>query len=256
MTSVRKGVTRVADVTVDIQQALSRGKIQSAPLAECLAINQAQLVRAVFPELPPDAMKEIDAACESGILKRMDTIGAVLLDALGSEGIEKCRVHRADSVRGWACFMIRNQPGLHLSERLTAIRSLADDGHFAVREWAWMAIRPHIADQLDVSIGYLAQWTVSPSEYLRRFACEVLRPRGVWCTHISALKHEPELAISMLMPLRADPSVYVQDSVSNWLNDAAKDQPDWVRNVCSQWLHTTPTDATRRICQRALRNLK
>ncbi|MCV2218496.1 hypothetical protein [Thauera sp. Sel9] len=52
------------------------------------------------------------------------------------------------------------------------------------------------------------------------------------------------------------PSAYVQDAVANWLKDTAKDQPAWVRGLCGQWLEGAPTDATRRICQRALRNLK
>ena len=52
------------------------------------------------------------------------------------------------------------------------------------------------------------------------------------------------------------PNPYVQDSVANWLNDAAKDQPYWVRELCAQWLQEQANDATRRICQRAMRNLK
>jgi 3-methyladenine DNA glycosylase AlkC len=180
----------------------------------------------------------------------------VLLDDLGAAGIDRCRAHGSDTVCGWACFMIGAQPGLNLSARLAAIRPLADDAHFGVREWAWMAVRPHLAQELDVSIGHLTAWTASPSERLRRFASEALRPRGVWCAHIAALKRQPEQALPILLPLRADPSVYVQDSVANWLNDAAKDQAAWVRGLCAQWLQAEPTDATRRICQRALRNLK
>ena len=94
------------------------------------------------------------------------------------------------------------------------------------------------------------------SEHLRRFASEALRPRGVWCAHIASLKREPGKALPILSSLRADPSNYVQDSVANWLNDAAKDQPDWVRGLCAEWLKATPADATRRICHRTLRNLK
>ena len=159
-------------------------------------------------------------------------------------------------MRGWACFIIGARQGLDLPARLAAIRELADDAHFGVREWAWMAVRPHLAQDLDSAIAQLAAWTSDPSERLRRFASEALRPRGVWCTHIAALQHAPWRALPLLQPLRADPSAYVQDSVANWLNDAAKNQPDWVRELCARWLQEEPADATRRICQRAQRNLK
>lgn len=256
MTATRKGATRAADIPADVLQALSRGEMQSATLAECLALDQAMLARTVFADLPAQALKAVDAACELGVLRRMTRIGAVLLDEMGETGIAQCRSHGADMVRGWACFMIGAQPGLDLPARLAAIRPLADDAHFGVREWAWMAVRPHLAQALEASIVHLAQWTAESSERLRRFASEVLRPRGVWCAHIAALRHEPEQALPILSPLRAAPSVYVQDSVANWLNDAAKDHPAWVRDLCTQWLQATPADATRRICQRAMRNLK
>ena len=256
MTPARKGAIRAADIPADVLHALSRGQMQSATLAECLALDQAMLVRTVFPGLSASALKAVNVACALGVLKRMACIGAVLLDELGTDGIAQCQSHAADTVRGWACFMIGAQPALDLQARLTSIRPLADDVHFGVREWAWMGVRPHLAQELAESIAHLAPWTVEPSERLRRFASEALRPRGVWCAHIAALKQQPERALSILSSLRADPSAYVQDSVANWLNDAAKDQPDWVRGLCAQWLQGHPTAATHRICQRALRNLK
>lgn len=253
--AIRKGASRAADIPADVLQALSRGEIQSATLAECLALNQATLARAVFPCLSAPTLKAVDAACELGVLKRMTRIGAVLLDEVGETGIAQCQSHSADMVRGWACFMVGAQPALDLRARLAAMRPLADDAHFGVREWAWMAMRPHLVRELEASIAHLKQWTAEPSERLRRFASEALRPRGVWCAHIATLKREPGQALPILSPLRADPAVYVQDSVANWLNDAAKDQPAWVRDLCAQWLQGTPADTTRRICQRAQRNL-
>ena len=255
MTSARKGAIRAADIPADVLHALSRGQMQSATLAECMALDQAMLVRTVFPGLSASALKAVDTACALGVLKRMACIGAVLLDELGTDGIAQCQSHAADTVRGWACFMIGAQPALDLQARLTSIRPLADDVHFGVREWAWMGVRPHLAQELAESIAHLAPWTAEPSERLRRFASEALRPRGVWCAHIAALKREPAQALPILSPLRADPSAYVQDSVANWLNDAAKDQPVFVRDLCTQWLQGASTDATRRICQRAQHNL-
>ncbi|MCD2167978.1 DNA alkylation repair protein [Comamonas koreensis] len=256
MSSPRKGASRAADIPADVLQALSNGEIATATLAECTALDQAQLLRTVFPDLSAQTLQQADTACALGILKRMGGMGELLLDALGPEGIAHCRVHPADTVRGWACFMVGAQAGLALPARLAAIKSLADDGHFGVREWAWMALRPHLASDLDQAIAQLMPWTALPSDKLRRFACEALRPRGVWCAHISALKEAPAQALPLLQALRADPSAYVQDSVANWLNDAAKDQPDWVRQLCSQWLGEAPSPSTERICQRALRSIR
>ncbi|WP_315127540.1 DNA alkylation repair protein [Comamonas antarctica] len=253
--ATRKGARRGADIPAGLLDALSLGTVQSATLVEGLAVDQARLLNAVFPALPAPVLAQAAQVCARGILQRMHGMGSLLFAALGSAGIDTCRGHASDTVRGWACFMVAAQPSLDLAARLDAIRPLADDAHFGVREWAWMALRPHLVAELDAAIERLAGWTSQPSERLRRFACEALRPRGVWCAHIAAFRQQPERGLPLLEPLRADPSAYVQDSVANWLNDAAKTQPDWVRSLCAQWLQGEPQAATRRICQRGLRSL-
>lgn len=251
----RKGARRGADIPDALRAALSLGSVQSATLVEGLAVDQAQLLRAVFPALPAPVLAAADEICQRGILQRMGGMGSLLWNALGGAGTAACLAHSSDTVRGWACFMVGADPALDLAARLDAIRPLADDAHFGVREWAWMAVRPQLAAELDAALVQLAPWTGASSERLRRFACEALRPRGVWCAHIAALKLQPERALPLLAPLQADASVYVQDSVANWLNDAAKDRPDWVRALCAQWLQGEPSAATQRICQRAMRRL-
>ena len=150
----RKGARRAADLPPEALAALNEGHIASATLPEILAIDQARLLRAAFPGLPAAVDEQARAACQLGIAARMARMGALLLQALGPGAVSACQAHASDTVRGWACFAIGAQE-LPLRERLQATRSLADDPHFGVREWAWLAQRPHLARELDAAIALL-----------------------------------------------------------------------------------------------------
>ncbi|MDR2856420.1 MAG: DNA alkylation repair protein [Novosphingobium sp.] len=245
----------IKDITADRLAQLDAGA-PAATLTECLAVDFALLMGSVLPEIGAAALAEMQAAASLGISRRM-ALAARLIDRyLGHPAIARLRDHPSDTARGWACFMIGAADGVALAARLAAIRPYADDPHFGVREWAWLAVRPHLAGELETAIALLAEWTGDPSERIRRFASEAIRPRGVWCAHIGELKRRPEMALAVLEPLQADPSGYVQDSVGNWLNDAAKDRPDWVEALCLRWSASSPTPATARICRRALRSIR
>jgi 3-methyladenine DNA glycosylase AlkC len=243
----------VADIAPARLSLLNGGSVASATLTEGLAIDFAQLLAAAVPDIGAARLDRMRAQAAAGITKRMALAAQLLLD--GQADLALLQAHPSDTVRSWACFAIAAQAGLTLPQQLAAMRPLADDGHFGVREWAWLALRPWLVAHLLDAIALLAPWTADPSERVRRFACEALRPRGVWCAHIAQLKEAPQLALPLLQPLRADPAVYVQDSVANWLNDASKSQPDWVRSLCAQWLQESDNAATRRICKRAQRSL-
>lgn len=226
-------------------------------LTECLNIDQETLARHVFLDLSSEMFDKIHTASKLGILKKMQVIGTILHDRYGLEvGLSLCQKHSSDIVRGWACFIIGTASDLSIEERLSYMLTLADDMHFGVREWAWLALRPYLVDHLEQSFSLLLPLTQSPSEFIRRFASEILRPRGVWCPHIPALKKDPSLGLVVLEPFKNDTSTYVQDSVSNWLKDACKSQPEWVQTICNQWLYESSSAATKRICKRALRSLK
>lgn len=245
----------VKDIPPERLAQLNAGA-EAATLTECLAVDFAALMRNVLPEIGDNALAEMGDNASTGILKRMSIATDVIENRLGPSALERLARHPSDTARGWACFMVGNTADMDLSARLDAIRPFADDPHFGVREWSWMAIRPHLAADLDTAIALLSGWTVDSYDRIRRFASEVIRPRGVWCAHISALKKHPEIALPVIEPLRADPATYVQDSVANWLNDASKDRPDWVQALCARWSAESSTPETARICKRALRSIQ
>jgi 3-methyladenine DNA glycosylase AlkC len=250
----RKGSLKPIDVPIDVLDRLNAGTIETVNLAECLAVDFAILMAQVVPELAIIAKSRILPS--EGITKRMAATGQLLLEHLGAAGVPDLAAHPSDTIRGWAAYLLAAIPDLSLEQRLDSIRPLADDHHFGVREWSWLAVRPYIAAQIDRAIPLLTPWVRDNSPNIRRFAIEVTRPRGVWCTHIPKLKENPELGLNLLEPVRADVSPYVRDSASNWLNDAAKSQPEWVKMVCERWQLESNVPETRKLCTRALRSFK
>lgn len=230
------------------QQQLNLGLIPARNLMECLSVDFDQLLSSALPQL------ELPSWPKS-ITRKIALAASAVHQQYGSAGTSLLAESPSDTLRGIAATATQLPGGQSLSQRLASIRPFADDSHFGVREWAWMAVRPHLAAELDSAIQLLTLWTQNESANLRRFAVESLRPRGVWCSHIESLKAEPRRALCLLDPLRADTEKYVQDSVANWLNDASKSQPDWVRSLCARWISECPVPPTIRIVKRALRNL-
>jgi len=256
MSTPRTGATRMADIPAEIVMALTLGRIETRTLVEIYAVDFETLLDQVVPGLGPALTTR--AGPSDGITRRMAAAGQILLETEGPAIVETLARHPSDIVRGWSAYALAAQTGLDLTDRLTRVRPLAADPHFGVREWAWLALRPHLAADVDQSIALLRPWTAEDRDTLRRFAVESMRPRGVWCRHIALLKTDPARGLPLLDPLRADPSRYVQDSVANWLNDAARSDPDWVRRLCARWLdedEADPQPATARICRRAQRSL-
>ncbi len=263
-TLTRKGARTIKDIPPDILQALHAGEIESANLVEWLAINQSLLLenclKALGKESYLPAIRQQLASLSKPSANRLQAaIGEALRLQLARQPDEAlwqalC-AHRSDTVRCWVAYCIGQDSSLASEILFEKIKPFAADSHFGVREVAWMACRPHIAAHLEVSIKILTTWAKSEDENLRRFASEATRPRGVWCAHLQALKEQPALALPILEALQADSSRYVQNSVGNWLNDAAKSQADFVRNLCAAWQVQSPTKATAYIIKRALRSI-
>lgn len=194
-----------------------------------------------------------------GLAKRMELAGRMVgrHGAFDDKGaLQQLIAHPSDTVRGFACFAIALHPELGFADKFMAMRVLAADRHFGVREWAWLALRPVVVAAPFEAIAQLQGWVSEPDANLRRFAIEITRPRGVWAKHIAPLRAEPWHGLPLLESCCHDVSRYVQDSVANWLNDAARSRPEWVREVCWGWLQNYPDNsACCYIVKRAQRNL-
>lgn len=243
----RKGARTVASIDPDILAQLEAGTIETANLTEGLAINMARLLSTVAPSVPADALD-----LSLGVVQRMAQAGALLRTHLTAPELTIIAAHTSDTVRGWAAFAVGQNSNRAPLERIDAIRPFAADSHFGVREWAWMAVRAIIvADPLGV-IDRLTPWAQDSDPNVRRFASEATRPRGVWAASIKLLRKEPEHALPILSALRYDLERYVEDSVANWLNDAAKDRPDWVAALLDEWMQD---GVAPRLITRARRSL-
>lgn len=229
---------------------LNQGLVEAKNLMEGLAIDFQLLLANTLPGtvLPPFPAK-------TGITQKMRLSAQHLHELHGNIIIEQLQTHASDTLRGLACYIIGLQE-ISLSEQLALLRPLADDPHFGVREWAWMAVRPAIVADPHSALELLQPWAEDSSVNIRRFASEATRPRGVWCSHIPLLRQEPWYAQQLVQTLRADPERYVQLSVGNWLNDAGKDQPAWVLQLCASWQENDNSLHTQKIIRRALRNIQ
>lgn len=254
-----KPARRRSEISADVLIELNSGHRESRTLVEGLAIDFDVLYRNVVPSARRTG-RQFDP--KMGIVLRMKRAAELLEKEFIPEfdspeqGFESLCAHPSDTVRGWGAFVGANIKSRSVSQRLQRLHRLADDGHFGVREWVWMAARPFIANDLTAAIGALAKWSRHSSENVRRFASEATRPRGVWCKQIKELVTTPELALPVIEPLMADQSRYVQVSVGNWLNDAGKSRPDWVRQFVAQWLEQSQQPATAAICRHGMRRLK
>jgi 3-methyladenine DNA glycosylase AlkC len=263
MATTRKGARTIKDIPSPIRIELNAGVIESANLVEWLAVDHSVLLTNVLDQLrrieyKQEIIEQWRALKKDSINTRNEAAGmaiaAIVQREKDLEFLGQLSRHTSDSIRCWAAYAVANINKHNFKKTIEEITPFADDAHFGVREIAWMATRPLIAADIEKSIEELTPWTKSKSENLRRFASEATRPRGVWCAHIPALKENPELGMSIIEPLKEDNSKYVKDSVGNWLNDAAKTAPDFVRAVCHRW-SSIPSPHTQFIIKKATRSL-
>jgi len=229
---------------------IQAGHAETRTLMDALALDIPALIRTAFPDY-----QAIGYDPSAGITRRMALSAHALRVQYGNAVFDELLLHRSDTMRGIVCYGIAQQCE-DFETALMRIYPLANDAHVGVREWAWLALRPHFLGDVDRSLQLLDVWARDTSSYIRRFASEISRPRGVWCAHSELLKKDPSRALPLLEILRADTERYVQRSVGNWLNDASKDNPTFVVALCEQWHAESRTIATQKIIAHGLRTLR
>lgn len=261
----RKGARSTKDIPKDILNQLNRGEIETANLTEWLAVDQKKLLENLLKqnnrlEYLKEILEQVNGLKKQTVNTINEAIGTKILNLVlqnkDDEFLAVISTHSSDLVRCWATYTIGKDPDITIVKKLERIKTFAADQHFGVREICWMAVRPDISTHLYEALSILSTWTNNQDENVRRFASESTRPRGVWCNHIEELKQNPELGLNILKHMKSDSSKYVQDSVGNWLNDASKSQPDFVKNLCEKWLEESPTKETTYIVKRALRTIQ
>ncbi len=248
----------MASVPYEVLEGLNLGVLETVNLVEWLATDQGLLLENVLAQNEiGKSISLTDSFSDAGVNKKMTHIAEVLLAEPDSADIQHILAsHSSDIARCWSAYMAGLNSEMDLKEKLMAIRPFAADPHFGVREVAWMAFRPTLIQFLKPGLQVLQGWAMDPDPNIRRFASEVSRPRGVWCSHITALKENPEPGIAILELLKSDGSRYVQDSVGNWLNDASKTRPDLVTALCNKWESGSASKETTYIIKKALRSIK
>ncbi len=260
----RVGAHRIALIPPEVLQALNAGRIATVNLNEFLAIDLAQLASRVASDvgLDPGAERLTDTLAMLQAFKPMQRQGHIARALYDMTALRQDRdaiahrlaTHPSDMARSWAASWLTCTEQ-NLADKLAALHRFAADPHFGVREMAWSAVRTDVILSLDEALVLLQKWVQDADPNIRRFACELTRPRGVWCAQIETLTREPWRGLSLLEPLRADTSRYVQNSVANWLNDASKTQPAWVQKLGERWLLESPVATTQYIVRRALRTV-
>ena len=113
--------------------------------------------------------------------------------------------------------------------------SMAAQYQLTKRFTAEFSIRSFLLHDPNRALATIQTWLTDPDEHVRRLCSEGTRPRLPWGKRLPDFGKNPDKVLFILEALKDDPSLYVRRSVANHLGDIAKDQPDWVLEICRVW---------------------
>lgn len=97
-------------------------------------------------------------------------------------------------------------------------------------------IRYFLNSEPEKTLQTMLTWAQDDNYHVRRLASEGSRPRLPWAMQLPRFIADPKPIIALLCVLKDDPEEYVRRSVANSLNDIAKDHPELVADIASEWL--------------------
>jgi len=157
-----------------------------------------------------------------------------------------------DGIRGWPIMPVADYVAeAGLNDVKTSLKTLRQ---LTMRFSAEFAIRPFIVDAPDETLQTILNWTKDENFHVRRLASEGCRPRLPWGIRLKSLVDDPAPIMPILENLKDDPEEYVRRSVANNVNDIAKDHPDFVAKLATNWLKS-PSSNRQRLVKHACRSL-
>lgn len=124
---------------------------------------------------------------------------------------------------------IRRYATEHFEEAMDAMVELTQ------RFTAEFAVRPFVREMPEKVIERFMTLKDHPSEHVRRWCSEGLRPRLPWGEKLAAISADPAPILPVLEALKDDSSLYVRRSVANTLGDIAKDHPTLAIKIAKRW---------------------
>lgn len=115
------------------------------------------------------------------------------------------------------------------------------------------SIRSFIVSDQKRTMKVLLSWMKDADPHVRRLCSEGTRPRLPWATKIDSFVKDPTPCVAILEHLKNDPDLYVRRSVANHVGDIAKDNLDFVLELCEKWL-TDASDDLKWVIRHAVRN--
>jgi len=256
----RKGARSLKDIKPEVIEYLNKGLVDTKNLMEWLATDQLALLKVVLKQIDKsDWFDHFEQIVNEQIKPTANSTAKLIGQTFGTLSSNKkiykiLKAHTSDLVRAWSCWA----ESIHFDNTdslLKAMKPYAADSHFGLREVVIFATKDRLIEDLDKSIKMLLQWVEDSDENIRRYAVEAMRPIGVWTKKIPSFQVDPSQGFPLIESLYADPSKYVRDSVGNWLNDASKSNPEWVKAICEKWGLGSNAKETAYIIKKAMRTI-